>query len=162
MIGSKIEALHQFFLDQKLCSSEQLDSWIDDGQLEPGNKKTANGFKVCDYKYQAIFTIDRYNQLPDKLMALLAVWLMDVDAERYDDDQNLPAPSVDVEVVESDVAHIEIEIEFIEGVHLIEDPDGDIPFNGALWVVAPESNEDATAMAVGHDDQQPTDLEYSE
>lgn len=158
MALAKMQALAQYLLAQKLFGSEQFDYWMENGTSEPAAKKEGNGLLLCRFRYDAVFSIERYSQDADLFLVLLNVWLMENDCKR--DDLELPAPSVEVNPLDDFTVDLEIKITFDEGITVLPDDNGLITYKGNRYSVAPAVITDASKVGVGDTQMRPTDKPY--
>lgn len=136
-----MKQLSQYFLDTKLVSREQMDSWMEGGTIEHVGNETEFGFELCRCRYQAIFSFERFNQPPATLFAMVTGWLQTNDSLRGE--LELSEPDIDIDINDDNVADVQLSIEFIEPVYLVEDPiNGIIEAYGKKWAF------DAYALSV--------------
>lgn len=155
MALAKLQALTAHLLASNLVLSEQLDSWMENGEIKSTSKKLGNGLRVGRMHYDAIFTAERYYQPPQLLFALVITWLMDHDEERYD--QELPDPSIEVEIIDRDLANIEITVRFSEDLDLVAEDTGAIRYQGQTYALAQVPIDIPDQAAVGDNKGLPTD-----
>ncbi|MBL4761384.1 MAG: phage tail protein [Gammaproteobacteria bacterium] len=158
MATKKLEALTAFLLDKDMVSANQFDSWMQDGELQMSGKNQGHGLLIFRLNYNAFFSIEEYTGNADTLCVHVVTWLMDNDPCR--DRDELPNPSIDVDVGANGVADVEISINFIEDVEMVEDPDGDITFNGKTWSIGEVEISVVDEIAVGDNTELPPDLVY--
>lgn len=132
---NKLRALTAYLLERRLVLEEQLDSWAEQVSLSLVWKPDVNGMHLGDMRYRAVIVLERFADHPGRLMALLGSWLEQHDASRADDE--LPAPTFDIEQLDPDTADVEITVEFIEPQYLAEDVDGEIEAFGQRWAFVP-------------------------
>jgi len=158
MALEKLQALHTFLVEQNLVDENQVASWMENGKPEACAKSLGNGIRVCRLSYDALVSIERFSGNEDLLLALICVWLMDVDPEREDDE--LPPPDIDIDILDNGTADVELRVAFIENIDLVEDANGLVPFKGKTWSVASVLVDEPNEAAVGDDQAQPTDKSY--
>ncbi|WP_095155752.1 phage tail protein [Pseudomonas sp. Irchel 3E13] len=128
---NKLQGLTAYLLEANLVMPEQLDSWVDQVNLDLIWKPTgAGGMHMGDMRYRAVLGLERFTGNPSLLMALVGCWLESNDSDRGDD---LPVPAFVVEPLDNDVFDVELTIEFEEEQHLVEDPDGQITSGGKRY-----------------------------
>ncbi|WP_299580913.1 phage tail protein [uncultured Microbulbifer sp.] len=154
----KLRTITRFLLNANLVSSEQLDSWMEDGKLETTSKNLGNGICICRLRYDAVISIERFSQPAELLFALVTAWVQDQDAER--NNQNLPDPEIDIDVINDRKADVEIRIAFYEDINLVPDDNGVIPYNGSQWSIAAVPVDEPNQVGVGDNQSQPTDAPY--
>jgi hypothetical protein len=126
-----LRALTAYLQEQNLVLPEQLDSWVDQVNLDLIWKPTGNGgMHMGDMRYRAVLVLERFAGNPALLMALVGSWLESNDPDRDDD---MPVPAFAVEPLDNDLFDVELTIEFEEGQHLVEDPNGQIESGGKKY-----------------------------
>lgn len=127
---NQLRALTAYLLEANLVLPEQLESWSDQVSLDLIWKPTGNGgMHMGDMRYRAVISLERFAGNPSLLMALVGSWLEENDPDRSD----LPAPNFAVEPLDNDLFDVDLTIEFEEGQHLVEDPDGPITSGGKKY-----------------------------
>ena len=129
----KLTALTQYLKERQLVLPEQIDSWADQVNLDLIWKPDVGGLHMGDMRYSATITLERFAGQPGRLMALVGSWLESNDQER----DELPASKFDVEMLDNDLADVDITLEFIEPQYLAEDPNGEIEAFGQTWAFVP-------------------------
>lgn len=125
-----LRALTAYLIEANLVQPEQLDSWVDQVNLDLIWKPTGNGgMHMGDMRYRAVVVLERFAGNPALLMALVGSWLESNDPDR----DGLPVPTFAVEPMDNDLFDVELAIEFEEGQHLVEDPDGQIEAGGKKY-----------------------------
>ncbi|MGV6475011.1 phage tail protein [Azotobacter vinelandii] len=132
---TKLRALTAFLLEHRLVLPEQLDSWAEQVALELVWKPDLEGLHLGDMRYRAAIVLERFADHPGRLMALLGSWLENHDPDR--DRHGLPAPAFAIEMLDDDLADVEIALEFVEPQYLAEDPAGEIQAFGTRWAFVP-------------------------
>lgn len=131
---NKLRALTNFLLERRLVAPEQLDSWAEQVTLNLTWKPDLDGLHLGDMRYRAVIVMERFADHPGRLMALLGSWLENHDPDRDDD---LPAPTFDIEQLDNDLADVELTLEFVEPQYLAEADDGEIEAFGKRWAFVP-------------------------
>ena len=131
----QLRALTTFLLERRLVLEEQLDSWTEQVSLELVWKPDLKGMHLGDMRYRAAIVLERFADHPARLMALVGSWLENNDKRR--DRHELPAPIFAVEMLDNDLADVEITLEFVEPQYLAEDPAGEIEAFGKTWAFVP-------------------------
>lgn len=132
MIGSKLRDLTDYFLSLGLVAAEQLDSYIDDGELKLVTRKLDNNnLKLAQFDYQAAFEFTAVAKGPDLLLAHLAMWLQEHDSDR--NNHGLADPQIGVDINEQGVAEVEISLHFIEDIELVADDAGELLYKGKKY-----------------------------
>ncbi|WP_299594330.1 phage tail protein [uncultured Microbulbifer sp.] len=158
MALEKLRAITAHLLAANLVSSEQLDSWMESGELETASKNLGNGVRICRLRYDAVISIERFAQPAELLFALVTAWVQDNDPERFT--LGLPEPDIEIDVINKRMADVEIKIPFSENVDLVPDANGAITYLGQQWSVAVVGADEADQVAVGDDETAPTDKPY--
>ncbi len=131
---NKLRALTTFLLERRLVAPEQLDSWAEQVTLNLTWKPDLDGLHLGDMRYRAVIVMERFADHPGRLMALLGSWLENHDPDRDDD---LPAPTFDIEQLDNDLADVELTLEFVEPQYLAEADDGEIEAFSKRWAFVP-------------------------
>lgn len=131
----KLKALTKYLIACRLVPSEQLDSWADQVNLDLIWKPDVDGMRMGDMRYSATIVLERFDDHPSRLMALVGSWLEANDPSR--DRDELPAPKFDISMLDNDLADVEITFEFNEPLYLAEDPSGEIEAHGKTWAFVP-------------------------
>lgn len=129
----KLRALTTYLIDRRLVEPEQLDSWTDQVNLELIWKPDVGGMRMGDMRYSATIALERFADHPGRLMALVGSWLENNDQDR----DELPAAKFDITMLDSDLADVDITLEFIEPQYMAEDPEGEIEAFGTTWSFIP-------------------------
>ncbi|ROM40639.1 phage tail protein [Pseudomonas protegens] len=125
----KLKALTAYLIACNLVAPEQIDSFAEQVNLDLIWKNGAKGLHMGDMRYRAALVLESFAENPALLMALVGSWLETHDPDRDD----LPAPAFVIEQLDSDLADVELTLEFIEPQHLAEDPNGSIDAFGKKW-----------------------------
>lgn len=129
----KLKALTSYLLARNLVMPEQLDSWASQVNQDLIWKPDLKGMHFADMRYSAVVVFERFADEPGRLMALLAGWLQTYDPDRDD----LPNPAFAIDILDNDLADVEITLEFVESLYLAEDPDGEIEAFDKTWSFIP-------------------------
>ncbi|HBO5808638.1 phage tail protein [Pseudomonas aeruginosa] len=130
---NKLRALTAYLIERRLVPAEQLDSFAEQVSLALVWKPEERGLRLGDMRYRAVVILERLADHPARLMALVGSWLENNDQDR----DGLPDPVFDVEQMDRDLADVELAVEFVEPVHLAEDPTGEIEAFGQRWALVP-------------------------
>lgn len=131
----KLKALTTYLIERRLVLPEQLDSWADQVNLELIWKPDVDGMRMGDMRYSATIELERFDDHPGRLMALVGSWLETNDPSR--DRDELPAPKFDITMLDNDLADVDITLEFNEPQYMAEDPAGEIEAFGKTWAFVP-------------------------
>ncbi|MQU29724.1 phage tail protein, partial [Pseudomonas helleri] len=96
-------------------------------------KPDVKGLHFADMHYSATIVLERFADDPGRLMALLGSWLENHDRDR----DGLPSMTFAIDILDNDLADVEITVEFVEPQYLAEDPDGEIEAFGQTWSFIP-------------------------
>ncbi|PQP06329.1 phage tail protein [Pseudomonas frederiksbergensis] len=129
----KLRALTTYLIDRRLVEPEQLDSWTDQVNLELIWKPDVGGMRMGDMRYSATIALERFADHPGRLMALVGSWLENNDQDR----DELPTAKFDITMLDSDLADVDITLEFSEPQYLAEDPEGEIVAFHKTWSFIP-------------------------
>ncbi len=115
----------------------KIDAWQENGTIVPNGEDRGNGgYIACHWKYNAVIHVEDFpHQLLDPrcLLALVACWLSDHEEDRNEDE--LDDPTLSVDVISNESADVGIELELMEPIELIPDPDGMITWRGTKYRV---------------------------
>jgi len=132
----KIALLHDFIISLNLFAPEQMESVIDDLTVIPACRPngTAGELVIAEKDYTATFFIERYPHgqvSEDKLLAQISAWLVQNDADR-----TIPFDfSLNIEVMDTQIADLEFGIPFTELIIAQEDEAGEILFNAVRYTL---------------------------
>ncbi len=158
MALQKLQAFTAFLLAQNLVGNNRLDSWTENAKLVPAAKNKGQGYLICRLEYDAVISLERFAGDEALLMVLVCAWLHDHDDSR--DDDGLPAPDIDIDILDNQCTDIELSIRFREDIDLIPDEDGPVTFNGQRWVVSTVPVDGVNTVGVGDNPNLPTDKPY--
>lgn len=130
---NKLKALTTYLIERNLVMPEQLDSWANQVSPEMIWKQDVKGLHFANMRYSATFVLERFGGEPGRLMALVGSWLENHDSDR----DGLSALVYDIEMLDNDLADVEITVEFVEPQYLAEDPAGEIEAFGKIWSFIP-------------------------
>lgn len=160
MALDKLRALHAHVVAQNIVMPETLDSWMEDGAIKPTNTRlSADQYAVARLEYDAVFLFDRFTGNPALLIATVAAWLMDHDDNR--DDNKLPLPDIDVDMIDDKTAQVEIRIRFLEQISMTRAATGKVLMAGERWDVSGFSFDEVDTIGVGDDQARQTDQPYT-
>lgn len=160
MALSKLQALHAHIDAHQLIMPERFDSWMEDGKLTPANKNLgADQLLIGRLHYDALLSFEAFTGNPALLMAVVCAWLIDHDPTR--DDDQLPQPDIDVDMVDDNRADVEIRIRFRDDIEMVRDAAGPLAMNGEQWTLAESAIFEPDTVGVGDNQAEPTDLPYT-
>lgn len=132
----KLQQITKHLLSLNLVAAEQIDSWVENPQIIPSAKSLGQGTVVLYRQtYDAVIYIERFNHQAhpaELLFGCVCAWLMEND----DDRDEIAAPRTDVEILDDNLADIEITISFEEDVIAVLDPAGLIELGGERYRLA--------------------------
>lgn len=131
----KLRALTRDLVDRFMVPSEQFDSWAEQVTLTLMWKPTEQGLHMGDMRYRAVIVLERFADNPARLMALVGSWLENNDPDRENDD--LAPPTFEIDQLDPDLADVELQLDFIEPLHLAESATGEIEAFGKRWDFVP-------------------------
>ncbi|MFK7605557.1 phage tail protein [Pseudomonas helleri] len=130
---NKLKALTTYLIERNLVMPEQLDSWANQVTLDLIWKPDVKGLHFADMHYSATIVLERFADDPGRLMALLGSWLENHDRDR----DGLPSMTFAIDMLDSDLADVEVTVEFVEPQYLAEDPAGEIEAFDQTWAFVP-------------------------
>lgn len=130
----KLQQLTAYLEEHAGLKREQVQSFADRGELIPTGSDLGHGVELGRFKYDALIQIENYSGDADVLLLLILAWVSERDTDR--DEDGLADPEMDVSVNDHSSADIDIAIEFEEGLQIVPDDNGPIPYNGRKWRVA--------------------------
>lgn len=131
----KLQALVAFLCQQTGIRREQVHAFVDQGVNRPTGKDLGHGVEIGRFRYDAVLQCERVPvECSELLLSLIISWLSDNDPER--ESFELSDPDVDVTINDMRTCDVDITVEFDEGLQIVPDPTGSIPFNGMMWRVA--------------------------
>lgn len=132
---NKLRALTTHLIEHNLVMPELLESWAEQVILEMIWKPDVDGMHMANMRYRAVIVIESFAGDPGRLMALLGSWLENHDKDRHQ--YGLPSLMFAIDMQDSDLADVEITVEFVEPQYLAEDPAGEIEAFGKTWSFVP-------------------------
>lgn len=145
----KLRDLTRYLVERFMVPPEQFDSWAEQVTLTLHWKPSEQGLHMGDMRYRAVMVIARFADSPARLMALLGAWLEVNDPSR--EDEQLAPPVFEIDQLTPDVADIELQLDFIEPLHLAESDAGEITAFGKRWAFLPFDLWVAEQGVVSHD-----------
>tara|TARA_R110002033_G_scaffold12384_2_gene37586 strand:+ start:694 stop:1194 length:501 start_codon:yes stop_codon:yes gene_type:complete len=137
---TQLQQLTAFLLTSlsPIVKSNDLDAWQENGTLIlNGEDKGSDGYQVAKWKHNAVIALERFPHRrinPYNLLAMVAAFLIDSDWQR--DEYGLDDPQLDIDVVSKDHATVLIEVQLIDNIELLPDPNGPVLFNGENYRVS--------------------------
>lgn len=133
----QLKNLSAFLKDRLQLMPDQFDSWSEQVDLDLVWRESEHGLHMSNMRYRAVFSLERFDGSPSRLMALVGSWLEthDPDRDRY----GLQAPVFSIEPLDldNDLFGVDLVLEFVEPQYLAEDPDGEIDAFGKTWSFIP-------------------------
>lgn len=110
-------------------------SAVDQGAYIPTGKNLGHGVEIARLKYDALIQMENVRDCDaTSLLAFIPAWIMDHDPDR--DRQGLADPDIDVSLNGDGTADVELTVEFDEGLEIVPDDSGPIPYEGQQWSVS--------------------------
>ncbi|WP_318515011.1 phage tail protein [Photobacterium leiognathi] len=139
-LQNKLQHLTQFI--QTSISSKvlvnKITSYQDAATLQADGEERGNdGLVVAQWRYHGVISIEEFPHRkldPKVLFALVMCWLTEHDANR--DIYELGDPEVEVEVLDHEKADVLIELDFMEPIEMLPDPEGLVLYYGERYTVA--------------------------
>lgn len=129
----KVTQLHTYLASAGLFSADQLSSWVEEVNVKVGGKDEGDRILLFRQTYRAVFLVESYQySLNDieKLNAHVAIWLAENDDRTDLDDASL---TLAIDVLDDDLADVELTLMFDEDVYISPNDDGDIPYQEKIW-----------------------------
>lgn len=117
---------------------KDFDAWMQNGTLQLTPADGGNGVQLARLNYQAVFMVEElpFRELdPALVLATVAAWLQDFDADR--ERLELPDPDYDVEPIDEHSADLTISVLFSEPLYLQPDAAGPVHYGGKRYRLAP-------------------------
>ena len=158
MSSSYMQALSDHLTDYLMTKAgspakDKFDAFMVSGEVKPALKNKGDGMIVCRLQYTAQFS---FEDLPTNIIdprvifARVITWLDKFDTQR--EQLKLAPPSMDIDAYQqSELADLEISIDFIEDVSMREADDGDVEYNGKRWQIEPFVIHTAESTTVGYE-----------
>ena len=139
-MSKNLRALSAHIIDNKLCRTEQIDSWVDSARLRNEARNHGQFTQMFLVHSRCTMIIEGYAGDSRLLMAHICAWLQDHDDVNERESYGLPDPDITVEMLDkSGRSHdVDISVEFLEPVFVIPDTDGDIEWQGRRWSIIDE------------------------
>jgi 23S rRNA-/tRNA-specific pseudouridylate synthase len=136
---TKLQQLGEYLLKslKPVIKTNNIDAWQESGTLIiNGEDRGENGYQVAKWKHTGVIAIENFPQQrinAYNLLAMVAAFLIEHDSER--DVYQLSDPEIDIDEITSDNATVLIELELIDDIEIIPDPQGPIFFDGQRYKV---------------------------
>ncbi|EHH1172439.1 phage tail protein [Vibrio parahaemolyticus] len=137
--GFMLQGLNQHLsstIDRRL--HQHIECWMEEIELKFMPKHQGLGRDMGWLEYTAVFSFEQFpfkKQNPAVVMANTLAWLDDHDEFR--EKFNLADPSFDIEPESDDTVIMTLEVQMTEPLMVVEDPEGDIYWEGKRWSNAP-------------------------
>lgn len=148
--GFMLQGLNQHLSDttpERL--HKHVECWMEGVELILQPKNQGQGCDIGYMRYTAVFSFEQFpfkKVNPATVMVNVLAWLDDHD--EYREQFTLEAPSFDVEPESDDTVIMTLDVEFIEPLMVVEDPNGGIVWRGKRWVNAPYDVWEAEHISV--------------
>jgi hypothetical protein len=130
----KLQQLTTFLKTQLNLEKPLVTSFADKGSLDRSTRDLGHGIELGRWRYDAVIQIEEFSGNADVLLLLILGWLEDNDPDR--DELDLADPEIDVSEIDDRTSDVDIAVEFEEGLQIVPDDNGPIPYNGRKWRVA--------------------------
>ncbi|PSU99307.1 phage tail protein [Photobacterium kishitanii] len=157
---TKLEHLTAYLLSHLNSNllDNKIDAWQERATIQVDGEDRGNGGTIAaQWRYHAVVSIEDFpHQLldPRNLFALVACWLADYDRDR--NYEELGDPEVNIDVNNHESADVAIELEMMESIEMIPDPNGMITWRGEKYRVQ------AVPIDVADDVEVSNDPDYSD
>lgn len=114
--------------------ANDIDAWQSDGKLHITQDDRGNGIVIAKWQHSCVIVIEKLPHRkfnPYTLLVILAAWL--ADNEWPKEEFSLQGPEIDIEFVSKDQVQMFIQLELMEDLEIVEDPQGDIPYLGKRY-----------------------------
>lgn len=143
MSKTKLQQMTDFLMIslKGAIKANDIDAWQENGTLMLNGQDLGDGIKIARWKSQAVITIENFPSKrinPYNVLAFLSVFLSEFDQER--EQFGLNDPEIDIDEISSDNTTIIIEMDVIDDLELIPDPEGPITYFGEKYLLAPIEN----------------------
>ena len=128
---------------------KHIECWMEDVELILSPKNQGQGLDIGYMQYTAVFSFERFpfkKVNPAIVMINVLAWIDDND--EYRERFKLVNPSFDVEPESDDTVIMTLEVELIEPLMVIKDPDGEIVWRGKRWTNAPYEIWEAAHISI--------------
>ncbi len=114
---------------------DQVDGFIDLGELTPTGEDLGHGLEVGTFTYDATISIENCPaEIAKLLLVALSLWLDNNDPDR--DEQRLSDPEINITKEDNDTVYVQITVEFKESLQIVLDPEGRLDHDGQKWRVS--------------------------
>jgi hypothetical protein len=142
----RLKELNQYLLSLDWFAEEQLNTWCEEGSLQISSKLGENGMIVAYNEYSSAISVEAYKGSANRLFAAVVTWLINNDCDR--DHYELPDPTYQVFIIDNETVDIDIDVKFIEEVHLVEKADGPFQLHEKRWDFAGYQADVAEELSV--------------
>lgn len=158
-----LSQLRAFVSGLNAVDANKIDAWPENTEVVLTGIPTGNQIEVCLLKYTAVVDIDGWPHATRPVEALfvaLALFLDKHPAEK--NARQLPKHSIDFEIVDDNIADIQISVDVKEPLYIVEDEQGEIEANDKRWRLLDEpSVTDVNTVGVGDAPTPETDATYT-
>lgn len=129
----KLAALRAFLESTDYFHKNKFEAWAEGIEQVLRGGMEGNRVLLCTMTYRAVYSIEDYAfcKYPFEILhARLITWLADNDERSDMKDRE---PRITCDVMDDEVADIEISLSFEENVYITEDENGDIEYFGKKW-----------------------------
>lgn len=153
---TKLEHLTEYMLARLKSNvlENKIDSWQQSATIQVDGEDRGNGGHIAaQWRYTAVISIEDFphQQLDARyLFALVACWLSDYDRDR-NEYAELGDPEVSIDVNNHESADVAIELEMMEPIEMIPDPNGLLLWRGKTYRVQTVPIDVADDVEVNND-----------
>jgi hypothetical protein len=147
---NKFEDFQSHLNELNIVGKGKFDAWVETIKTEKVGKATADGFHLCNLKYEANFSFENCNQDPVAIFALVMMWLSDNDPQRRNGREG--EPTFNATPVGKGLYHIDIQINFIDEIYVSKSETGTFDFRGEKWVGGKAALNGPTEIALKYND----------
>ncbi len=129
----KLAALRTFLESTDYFHKNKFEAWAEGIEQVLRGGMEGNRVLLCTMTYRAVYSIEDYAfcKYPFEILhARLITWLADNDDRSDMKDRE---PRITCDLMDDEVADIEISLNFEEDVYITEDENGDIEYFGKMW-----------------------------
>ncbi len=129
----KLAALRTFLESTDYFHKNKFEAWAEEIEQVLRGKMEGNRVLLFTMTYRAVYSIEDYAfcKYPFEILhARLITWLADNDDRSEMKDRE---PRITCDVMDDEIADIEISLSFEEDVYITEDENGDIDYFGKKW-----------------------------
>ncbi len=127
---------------------QKFETWVENIRLQTRGSYEGNRVLLHTMEYRAVFSIEgyTYRKYPIELFnARLLTWLADNDDREELSDSS---PNITIDLINDDIADIELTLQFEEDVYITESEGGPIEYCGRTWALEEPEHDVAESSEV--------------